>query len=328
MKRIFIMLLLCAATLELSAAQPYYVDIVREGVQWVYGVKYVANETHTVARTTMTIEFKGDTVINGKKWKKCYRTFGVNDYARNQRNGNVYEITTDPMLIAFCREGGGTREQTTYAIFSEAFRRDMYFIGRGINTYEADCMFDDPNMVYLVNFYVTPEAIDNMIKKHETPLSYFYDEIPLTRTQRETDFNFTHASTVEINGITRHVLSNKDLNNYTGGYYTVWVEGIGLCMKDMRQEGIHGGIFISPFAHFRTLDATTFLNHVVENGEIVYKGPEYDDSFNVTSPVGDVKVPQIETADNNYYNLMGQPVAHPEDAPGIYIHEGKKIVVK
>ncbi|MBQ0114279.1 MAG: hypothetical protein KBT10_00150 [Bacteroidales bacterium] len=53
----------------------------------------------------------------------------------------------------------------------------------------------------------------------------------------------------------------------------------------------------------------------------------YQDVFgNLPSAVNDVTV--TKPTDDSYYNLMGQPVKHPEDAPGIYIHEGKKVVVK
>ena len=325
MKKIFIMLLLCSAAIGLSAQGQGCVPIVREGVQWVYGLQYISVGTSQLSRTTMTIEFRGDTIIEGVKYKKCYRTYGTNDKAKCTDKNDVYDITTEPVPIAYCREEIDDQFQRTYAIFSEAFRREMYFIGHGIHTYEADHMFDDPNMVSLVNAYLTPSGIEALSNKPASPLSLFYDDVLLTRKQREKDFNFTYKSSVEINGKTRQILSSVDYDNYTRGHYSVWVEGIGLYLEDWMKKSTHGGIFISPFAHFRTLDATTFLNHVVENGEIVYKALEYDDSFNVISSVGDVKVPQIETADDSYYNLMGQPVAHPEDAPGIYIHEGKKV---
>ncbi|MBQ0114917.1 MAG: hypothetical protein KBT10_03490 [Bacteroidales bacterium] len=71
------------------------------------------------------------------------------------------------------------------------------------------------------------------------------------------------------------------------------------------------------------IDYSITLSHVLNaNGEIIYKSPNYWEP----AAVNDVKV--TKPADNSYYNLMGQPVAHPEDAPGIYIHEGKKVVVK
>lgn len=42
--------------------------------------------------------------------------------------------------------------------------------------------------------------------------------------------------------------------------------------------------------------------------------------------ITDIEAQPAQAGDGLYYNLMGQPVAHP--AAGIYIHNGKKVVVK
>ncbi len=74
---------------------------------------------------------------------------------------------------------------------------------------------------------------------------------------------------------------------------------------------------------------TLGLSHVIENGEVVYKSPRYDSLHGLITPtaVVDLKTDDVPQADNLYYNLMGQPVAEPTQ-PGIYIHHGKKIVIK
>ena len=74
---------------------------------------------------------------------------------------------------------------------------------------------------------------------------------------------------------------------------------------------------------------TLGLSHVIENGEVVYKSPRYDYLHGLITPtaVVDLKTDDMPQADNLYYNLMGQPVAKPTQ-PGIYIHQGKKIVIK
>ena len=74
---------------------------------------------------------------------------------------------------------------------------------------------------------------------------------------------------------------------------------------------------------------TKGLSHVIENGEIVYKSPRYEEMQNKVNPTGisDITVAKKTNGDNRYYNLMGQPVAEPTQ-PGIYIHHGKKIVIK
>lgn len=55
-------------------------------------------------------------------------------------------------------------------------------------------------------------------------------------------------------------------------------------------------------------------------GEVIYL-PVWSDPTSVT----DLKVNPAST-DNRYYNLMGQPVSN--STPGIYIHQGKKVIVK
>lgn len=74
---------------------------------------------------------------------------------------------------------------------------------------------------------------------------------------------------------------------------------------------------------------TLGLSHVIENGAIVYKSPRYEEMQNKVGATGisDITVKEKTNGDNRYYNLMGQPVAEPTQ-PGIYIHQGKKIVVK
>ncbi|MBQ4138282.1 MAG: hypothetical protein II592_01910 [Muribaculaceae bacterium] len=74
---------------------------------------------------------------------------------------------------------------------------------------------------------------------------------------------------------------------------------------------------------------TLGLSHVIEGGEVVYKSPRYDELKDKLTPtaVVDLKTTETRSGDNRYYNLMGQPVAKPTQ-PGIYIHQGNKIVIK
>jgi hypothetical protein len=69
------------------------------------------------------------------------------------------------------------------------------------------------------------------------------------------------------------------------------------------------------------------LSHVIENGEIIYRGLYFnpDHWTGIDEVVTDQRPRQY---DDNYYNLMGQPVGTElPTTPGIYIHHGKKIVV-
>ena len=74
-------------------------------------------------------------------------------------------------------------------------------------------------------------------------------------------------------------------------------------------------------------DAYFGLSHVVEDGQIIYKGLNYDPDVHVgVDEAFADKSPRL--LDPNYYNLMGQPVGKElPTASGIYIHQGKKIIV-
>ena len=76
------------------------------------------------------------------------------------------------------------------------------------------------------------------------------------------------------------------------------------------------------------LQVTYGLSHVIEKDEIVYKGRWYEPDIHVG--IDEVVTDKATgVMDGYYYNLMGQPVGKDvPTTPGIYIHQGKKIVVR
>ena len=79
-----------------------------------------------------------------------------------------------------------------------------------------------------------------------------------------------------------------------------------------------------------------YFSQIEENGEIVYKGEKYDwiqqqlklYGNGGDTGVGDVPVSGTEdVGDAPYYDMHGHAVAAPTQ-PGIYIHNGQKVVVK
>ena len=103
------------------------------------------------------------------------------------------------------------------------------------------------------------------------------------------------------------------------------VQGIGFDSYDM-------GDLLTPFTRKPDPNADhqewCGLSHVVKNGQIIYKGMRYrEGAFDGIDEVVTDKARY--PMDDNYYNLMGQPVGKDvPTAPGIYIHHGKKIVVR
>ena len=70
------------------------------------------------------------------------------------------------------------------------------------------------------------------------------------------------------------------------------------------------------------------LSHVVKDGQIIYKGMCYrEGAFDGIDEV--VADRNARPADPHYYDLMGRAVGTDVPTiPGIYIHQGKKIVVR
>ena len=104
------------------------------------------------------------------------------------------------------------------------------------------------------------------------------------------------------------------------------VEGIGFDSYEM-------GDLLTPFTRKPDPDADyqewCGLSHVVKDGKIIYKGMRYREG--VMTGIDEVVADNTprRPQDDNYYNLMGQPVGKDvPTAPGIYIHNGKKIIVR
>ena len=103
------------------------------------------------------------------------------------------------------------------------------------------------------------------------------------------------------------------------------IQGIGFDSYDL-------GDLLTPFTRKPAPDADyqewCGLSHVVKDGKIIYKGMRYREGAydGITEVVADKS---RRPMDPQYYNLMGQPVGKDiPTTPGIYIHQGKKIIVR
>ena len=102
---------------------------------------------------------------------------------------------------------------------------------------------------------------------------------------------------------------------------------------DLIIEGIgFDGAYGFPLFYFEVfitgLQVHYGLSHVIEDEQVVYKGRWYDpDVFvGVDEAVADQSRRPL---DKNYYDLTGRAVGKDvPTAPGIYIHQGKKICVR
>ena len=137
-----------------------------------------------------------------------------------------------------------------------------------------------------------------------------------------TEENFTEVEPIEIEGIScsryAYVKENGDTMCYV-------VEGIGFDSRNM-------GDLLTPFTREPDPDADyqeyCGLSHVIKDGQIIYKGMRYSPGNMTGIDEVAAEKPQARQVDDNYYNLMGQPVGKDvPTAPGIYIQHGKKIVI-
>jgi hypothetical protein len=133
--------------------------------------------------------------------------------------------------------------------------------------------------------------------------------------------NFVEIEPVDIDGQQMQRIAYVDNQGDTLAYI---VQGIGFDSRDM-------GDLLTPFTRKPDPDADhqewCGLSHVVKDGKIIYKGMRYRNE-NLTGIDEVVAEQPRRPLDNNYYNLMGQPVGKEvPTAPGIYIHHGQKICV-
>ena len=281
MKKIIFLIAFSIIAIFQAVAQEYeYVPFVRESVKWVY---YYVNEFETeqshLPRGTFyyILEFKGDTIINGKSYK-CLHKYSGNSSSSNdtipvymrEDNKVVYSIVPDGKRYVDCPIGNHISNP---------------YNGQEFVLYD----FNDPIGFCEANF-TRPE----------------YDYYPYT---------FEYIDTLTT--------SSGTLKRYIGRLFDVFniylIEGIGFDGYDI---GYTLELIIGEPA-----DAVFHLSHVVENGKIIYKGVNYDPD-NMTGIDEVVADRRGHFLDPNYYNMMGQPVGtEVPTAPGIYIHQGKKICV-
>ena len=124
------------------------------------------------------------------------------------------------------------------------------------------------------------------------------------------------------------VVDGREMQRYAffdeqGDTLAYIVQGIGFDSYDM-------GDLLTPFTRKPDPDADyqewCGLSHVVKDGRIIYKGMRY--RHGAFTGINEVVVDKTRPIDDNYYNLMGQPVGKDvPTTPGIYIHHGKKICV-
>jgi hypothetical protein len=299
MKKALLITLLALLGLGQAIAQDSessgYLSLVREGVKWV-NEKVIVNHGDTT-KYYYNYEFSGKdglTNMAGEINDACFYYLGEQ---LNVEQDSLIAGLRDDRSVTCMRNNAYNKVLSENRVI---FELPMYLDG-GTRTlydfyYPYSCIY-----YYLMSEYYWVE------QGHE-------EEI--------TAENLIEVEPVTVEGVECFRIAYLDENGEPLAYI---VEGIGFDSRDM-------GDLLTPFTRQPDHDADyqewCGLSHVVKDGQIIYKGMRYREGAftGIDEAVADrTGRPQ----DENYYDLMGRPVGKDvPTAPGIYIHNGKKIVVR
>ena len=301
---LFTLLALLGMTQAVAQESDGYLSIVREGVKWV-NEKVIVNHGDTT-RYYYNYEFSGKdtdiqyTNMQNDLFDACYYYLG------EQLN-----VEQDSLIAGLL---------DNYVAQGEihCMRNHAYEKVRNENRQMFDLLYYlDGGSRKLYNFYKYYSTIHYYVNQCEYMwCQYTGDEPELTEA------NFIEVDPVMVEGVECWRYAYIDENGEPLAYV---VEGIGFDSRDM-------GDLLTPFTRQPDHDADyqewCGLSHVVKDGQIIYKGMRYRHGAftGIDEAIADGT---SRPADPNYYNLMGQPVGKDvPTSPGIYIHNGKKIVVR
>ena len=281
-----------------------YLSIVREGVKWV-NEKVIVNQGDTT-RYYYNYEFSGkDTDIQytnmmNDQFDACY-----------YYTGEELNVEQDSLIAGLL---------DNYVAQGEihCMRNHAYEKVRNENRQMFDLLYYlDGGSRKLYNFYKYYSTIHYYVNQCEYMWCQYTGDEP-----KLTEANFIEVDPVMVEGVECWRYAYIDENGEPLAYV---VEGIGFDSRDM-------GDLLTPFTRQPDPDADyqewCGLSHVVKDGQIIYKGMRY--RHGAFTGIDETVADRTQRpADPNYYNLMGQPVGKDVPAtPGIYIHNGKKIVVR
>ena len=180
------------------------------------------------------------------------------------------------------------------------------------------------------NLIILPGMMDGAFRELYDPLYSYNSFAEMTKTfyieyqpdNYLTSDNFYEVEPTVVDG---HPMQRFAHISEQGGTLAYIVQGIGFDSRDM-------GDLLTPFTRQPDPDADhqewCGLSHVVKDGKIIYKGMRYREG--ASDGIGEVVADRTRRpADPYYYNLMGQPVGTTvPNTPGIYIHQGRKVVVR
>ncbi len=277
-----------------------YLSVVREGVKWV-NEKVIVNHGDTT-RYYYNYAIKGEdyqsSYITGKSYSACY--YYVGEQLNVERDSLISGLRDKEQGEILCMRNFALEQ-----VWDED--RGMFIFG----TYAAD---GGSHPIYFFSYPM--RCIHHYLYCEYIWCDYLGCEEEITAE------NLIEVDPVTVEGIECSRIAYLDENGEPLAYI---VEGIGFDSRDM-------GDLLTPFTRQPDHDADyqewCGLSHVVKDGQIIYKGMRYREGAftSIDEAVADRTSCPL---DENYYDLMGRPVGKEvPSTPGIYIHNGKKIVVR
>ena len=149
-----------------------------------------------------------------------------------------------------------------------------------------------------------------------------YDFSDMSSFAENIHAEIVSTSEVEVNGVPakKYHLSLSDADELPVAYECDFVEGVGV-------DGINCGVLFRPFIVLSTgyYSRPCGFNKLTDlDGNVLYKGAQFDKYNSIDRVADDASA----AADPRWYDLLGHPFDSRPTQPGVYIHQGKKVVVK
>ncbi|MBO5628827.1 MAG: hypothetical protein J5965_07085 [Aeriscardovia sp.] len=311
MKKLLLILLVAMSiqtNVMAQAVDDEYVPMAREGMEWYYcTIVQVYSENFDGARAVVRkVWFEGDTTISDKVYKKCFQRFLAHDVPVYGSIENYAVISDRSVLIAYVRDEG----KKVYAIYTPEYCSLVY---------NAQCGLPNDTIDGRTEWLVYD--FNDMVEHARKVNSYW---------EAGTFYTYSKFDTIEINGTVR------DRWHYGLERGACTIEGIG----QVNDELTGMANFLSPLA-IGNADAenpivgygypTYYHSHfayVTENGENVFNNPTWMTWIIEAEYTGINEVLDNDSkSDTRWYNLLGQPFNSRPIQPGIYIHQGRKVVI-
>lgn len=279
-----------------------YVPFVREGVKWVYFYNNdFASNVFDMPEDIQyySFEMKGDVLINDKHYKPVILTHYFD------RGGIDKEL--EDFIPVYLRE----EDKLVYAIHPDGIQHpkcpvgiDQYIgypaQGMPLTTSSEEFVlydFNDPKAFY--DTFFEAKNISFELEGLGPYVEYLNVDTIMVGNHRSKCHHLK----------SQYVIDNKI------------IEGIGY-------DG-RAGMPLFYFEQFTAgLGVEYYLSHVIEDGEIIYKSIYYNPDIQVA--IDEVEADKAWCPlDPCYYDLMGHCMGtEVPTTPGIYIHQGKKIMVR